>query len=66
LVPIISTDLWVGGNVPGAKSSGKNAKIHYAVGSAEGPIQFAKLEYLGFSVPDQAFSEFPATRIDPT
>jgi len=64
LIPIISTDLWVGGDVPGAKSSGKTAKIHYAVGSAEGPIQFAKLGFLGFNVSDQAFSGSPQCHPD--
>ncbi|KAF9652956.1 acid protease [Thelephora ganbajun] len=55
LFPITSADLWVGGNVPGSKSSGKSAKVQYAVGAAEGPIQFADLEFLGFNVSDQAF-----------
>ena len=53
---IISTDLWVGGAVPGAKPSGKTAKVQYAIGSAQGPIQFADLNFLGHKVPDQAFS----------
>lgn len=52
----ISTDLWVGGVVPGATPSGKTAKVQYAIGSAQGPVQFADLEFLKFKVPDQAFS----------
>jgi hypothetical protein len=59
--PIISTDLWVGGNVPGAKDAGKTAKVQYVVGAAEGPIKFAELEFIGFNVTDQAFSAYPAT-----
>ena len=59
--PIISTDLWVSGNVSSAKDSGKTAKVQYAVGAAEGPIKFAELEFLGFNVTDQAFSASPAT-----
>lgn len=59
-LPIISTDLWVGGNVPGATDSGKSARVQYALGAAQGPIKFAELEFLGFNVSDQAFSGSPA------
>lgn len=55
LVDTGSSDLWVGGVVPGAKPSGQYGKIQYAVGSAEGPIQFAELDFLGYNVTDQAF-----------
>lgn len=52
-----SSDLWVAGTVPGAKSTGSSAKIQYAVGSEEGPIQTADLTLLGYTVKDQAFIE---------
>ncbi|KAF9793025.1 acid protease [Thelephora terrestris] len=55
LVDTGHSDLWVGGNVPGALPSGQYSRIQYAVGSAEGPIEFADLDFLGYNVPKQAF-----------
>lgn len=55
LVDTGSSDLWVGGNVPGATPSGQIAKVLYAVGGAEGPIEFADLDFLGYTVTNQAF-----------
>ena len=54
--PTFSSDLWVGGNVPGAIPSGQSTRVQYAVGDAGGPIEFADLDFLGYTVPSQAFS----------
>jgi hypothetical protein len=39
-----SSDLWVAGTVPNAKTTGASAKIQYAVGSAEGAPVFFSLQ----------------------
>jgi hypothetical protein len=57
LIDTGSADLWVAGTVPNAKSTGASAKIQYAVGTTEGPIQTADLTVLGYTVPNQAFIE---------
>ena len=53
---IVSSDLWVGGDVPGSYPSGQNASVQYAVGNAQGPILFAELDFLGYNITNQAFS----------
>ncbi|KAI0755224.1 acid protease [Daedaleopsis nitida] len=50
-----SSDLWVVGDVPNAKNTGKTAKVTYAVGEVEGPILEAQLDFAGYTVNDQAF-----------
>jgi len=52
-----SSDFWVAGTVPNANSTGVSAKIQYAVGEDEGPIQTADLTILGYNVSNQAFIE---------
>lgn len=64
LFSIISSDLWVGGNVPGSTPSGQSTRIQYAVGDAQGPVMFAPLDFLGYNIPDQAFSTCIVTPID--
>ncbi|KAI0771201.1 acid protease [Trametes elegans] len=51
-----SSDLWVTGSVPNTKSTGKTAKVQYAVDSIQGSIYTAPLEFAGYSVSDQAFT----------
>jgi hypothetical protein len=38
-----SSDLWVAGTVPNAKSTGSSAKVQYAVGAAQGALVFFSL-----------------------
>ncbi|KAG9221782.1 hypothetical protein CCMSSC00406_0006725 [Pleurotus cornucopiae] len=59
-----STDLWV--YLPDQKPQLTNStsivgNLTYASGSAEGPINFAALEFAGFSVPSQAFIDVTQT-----
>jgi hypothetical protein len=42
-------------SVPNAKSTGKNAKVVYAVGEADGPIMTADLVFADYTISDQAF-----------
>ncbi|KAI0341939.1 acid protease [Trametopsis cervina] len=55
LIDTGSSDLWVAGKVPGAGSTGKTAKVEYAIGGASGPILTAKMEVEGFTITNQAF-----------
>jgi len=55
LIDTGSSDLWVGGDVPGSNSSGLNAGVQYAVGSVQGPILFGGLDFLDYNVTNQAF-----------
>ncbi|KAI9059263.1 acid protease [Trametes sanguinea] len=50
-----SSDLWVAGNVPNNKETGKETKVQYAVDAVEGSILTASLEFAGYTVDDQAF-----------
>ncbi|KAI0373720.1 acid protease [Pilatotrama ljubarskyi] len=54
-----SSDLWVTGNVPNAKNTGKSTKVQYAVDAVEGSILTAPLEFAGYKVEDQAFLNVP-------
>ncbi|KAJ7601198.1 aspartic peptidase domain-containing protein [Mycena floridula] len=55
LIDTGSADLWVAGTVPNAVDSGKTSGVQYAVGSVQGPIKFAPVEFAGYTVADQAF-----------
>ncbi|TFK87532.1 acid protease [Polyporus arcularius HHB13444] len=57
LIDTGSSDLYVVGDVPGAKDTGKTGQVNYAIGSTNGPIKTATLEFEGFSVQNQAFIE---------
>ena len=50
-----SSDLWVYGNVPQTKSTGKTETLDYAIGKAGGNIQTSTLEFGGYTVDDQAY-----------
>ncbi|KAI0769917.1 acid protease [Fomes fomentarius] len=50
-----SSDLWVVGNVPNAKNTGKTAGVTYAVGQVQGPVLEATLEFAGYTVNDQVY-----------
>ncbi|KAL5522149.1 hypothetical protein ACEPAF_2006 [Sanghuangporus sanghuang] len=50
-----SSDLWVIGDVPGAKNLSIESGVNYAEGSAEGFISTADLEFDNYVVKDQAF-----------
>jgi hypothetical protein len=54
---VVSADLWVASAapIPGAVDTGVTTGVQYAVGSIEGPIQMASLEFAGHTVPHQAF-----------
>ena len=47
----------VTGDVPNAKDTGKTGTVNYAIGGTRGPIKTAKLEFEGFTIDNQAFSE---------
>ncbi|KAI0270006.1 aspartic peptidase domain-containing protein [Gloeopeniophorella convolvens] len=61
-----SSDLWVAGDVPGAKDTGASTSVQYAIGDVKGPVKTAPLNFLNFTVPDQAYiqvkpsSDYPA------
>ncbi|THH26418.1 hypothetical protein EUX98_g7772 [Antrodiella citrinella] len=55
LIDTGSSDLTVAGNVAATTDAGKTASVSYAIGQVSGPIQFAQLEWEGFTVPSQAF-----------
>ncbi|KAF8230075.1 acid protease [Tricholoma matsutake] len=57
LVDTGSSDLWVAGNVPNTNDTKFTASVQYAVGSVQGPVQTARLDFDGKTVPDQAFLE---------
>jgi hypothetical protein len=57
----LSSDLWVAGTVNGATDTGTQAGVTYAIGSAEGNVKTATLEFLNYSISDQAFIEVPAS-----
>ncbi|KAI0706826.1 acid protease [Cerioporus squamosus] len=57
LIDTGSSDLYVVGDVPGAKDTGKTGQVTYAIGSTKGPIKTATLEFEGFQVKNQAFIE---------
>ncbi|KIM89410.1 hypothetical protein PILCRDRAFT_60964 [Piloderma croceum F 1598] len=59
-----SSDLYVAGTIPGATSTGKTTSITYASGSVEGSVKTAALEFVGFSIPDQAYLEIPPSSSD--
>ncbi|EJF65327.1 acid protease [Dichomitus squalens LYAD-421 SS1] len=55
LIDTGSSDLYVVGNVNGAKDTGKTGSVTYAIGSTKGPIKTATVEFEGFKIPNQAF-----------
>ncbi|KAF8443005.1 aspartic peptidase domain-containing protein [Boletus edulis BED1] len=54
-----SSDLWVSSPVPGAVSQNYSASVSYAIGSAEGTVMSATLDFAGFSIDDQFFFVAP-------
>lgn len=56
-----SSDLYVSGTIPNTQNTGKSAGVQYAIGQVEGPVQLANLDFLGFSVPNQAFINQPVS-----
>ncbi|KAI0915843.1 hypothetical protein AcV7_007199 [Taiwanofungus camphoratus] len=50
-----SSDLYVAGDVPNSEDTGKTSGVTYAVGAVQGPIKTATLDFLGFTVENQAF-----------
>ncbi|KAJ3817766.1 aspartic peptidase domain-containing protein [Lentinula raphanica] len=55
LIDTGSSDLWVVGSVSGAVKTGLSAGVSYAVGSVEGDIELANLDFGGYIVPSQAY-----------
>ncbi|KAJ8080232.1 hypothetical protein PM082_017062 [Marasmius tenuissimus] len=60
LIDTGSGDLWVAGNVPKSKDTGKKATVTYAVGTVQGQIKTGEVQFAGFKVPNQAYLEVPA------
>ncbi|KAL6308357.1 acid protease [Sparassis latifolia] len=56
-----SSDLWVAGSVPNAQDTGKTVQVTYAGDTVDGPVQLANLEFLGYSVPNQAYINQPTS-----
>ncbi|KAG9012464.1 hypothetical protein FRB94_006080 [Tulasnella sp. JGI-2019a] len=50
-----SADLWVVGDVPNARDTGKMTSVAYAVGQVSGSILEAPLSFAGYNIPDQSF-----------
>lgn len=57
LVDTGSSDLWIAGRVPNSNQTQFSSRVSYAVGSVEGPIKTAEVQFAGYTVPDQAFLE---------
>ncbi|PCH39891.1 acid protease [Wolfiporia cocos MD-104 SS10] len=55
-----SSDLYVAGTVPNSKDTGKTSGVAYAVGAVSGPIKTATLDFLGYTVDNQAFLNIEA------
>ncbi|KAJ3988032.1 aspartic peptidase domain-containing protein [Lentinula detonsa] len=55
LIDTGSSDLWVVGSVSGAVKTGLSASVSYAVGSVQGNIELANLDFGGYIVPEQAY-----------
>ncbi|KIK69757.1 hypothetical protein GYMLUDRAFT_34147 [Collybiopsis luxurians FD-317 M1] len=66
LIDTGSSDLWVVGSVSGATKTGFSAGVSYAVGSVEGPIELANLDFGGYTVTDQAFIAASASDSNPS
>jgi hypothetical protein len=47
----------VKGKVKKSTESGQQAQLHYAVGSVNGPIKFADVEFAGYTLKRQSFSK---------
>ncbi|KAF9464126.1 aspartic peptidase domain-containing protein [Collybia nuda] len=50
-----SSDLWVAGDVPNSKSTQFTSGVNYAVGGVHGPIKTTELQFVGHTIPDQAY-----------
>ncbi|KAI0696265.1 acid protease [Cytidiella melzeri] len=57
-----SSDLYVTGTVSGATDTGKTAGVQYAIGSIEGPVKLATLDFAGYTVQNQAYIDVPASQ----
>jgi hypothetical protein len=59
VIPVLldtgSSDLWVTGNIPGAKDTNTSVHLSYAIGKASGDIFQATLEFDNYTINDQAF-----------
>ncbi|KAF8264653.1 aspartic peptidase domain-containing protein [Lactarius quietus] len=61
-----SSDLWVSQPVVGAQDTGVSSRVSYDIGEVSGNIQTAELEFLGYTVPNQAFLEISPTSNAPS
>ncbi|GLB38617.1 putative peptidase A1 family protein [Lyophyllum shimeji] len=57
LVDTGSSDLWISGRVPNSSRTQFSSAVSYAVGSVEGPVKTAEVEFAGYKIPDQAYLE---------
>ncbi|KZT67267.1 acid protease [Daedalea quercina L-15889] len=55
-----SADLYVAGNVTSSEDTGKSGGVTYAVGAVEGEIRTATMDFLGYTVENQAFLQITA------
>ncbi|THG98835.1 hypothetical protein EW026_g3423 [Hermanssonia centrifuga] len=54
-----SSDLYVTGTVPGSVDTGKTSGVQYAIGSVQGPVKTATLDFAGYTVENQAYLDVP-------
>jgi len=55
-----SADLYVAGSVTSSKDTGKSAGVTYAVGAVNGEIRTATMDFLGYTVENQAYLQIAA------
>ncbi|KAI0315898.1 aspartic peptidase domain-containing protein [Amylostereum chailletii] len=65
LVDTGSSDTWIAGVVPGAKDTRAETTVNYAIGQAKGRVKTATLQFLGYTIYDQAFLETAASKDNP-
>ncbi|KAI9453906.1 acid protease [Lactarius psammicola] len=61
LIDTGSSDLWVSETIVAAHDTGVLSGLTYAIGAVSGSIKTAQLEFLGYTVSDQAFLEVSPT-----
>ncbi|KAF8464726.1 acid protease [Russula ochroleuca] len=65
LIDTGSSDLWVSSTIATANDTGIESGVTYDIGEVSGEVKTAQLEFLGYTVPDQAFIEVTPTSNTP-
>ncbi|KAH9984885.1 aspartic peptidase domain-containing protein [Russula vinacea] len=65
LIDTGSSDLWVSTPIAAAIDTGIQSGINYDIGEVTGEVKTAQLEFLGYTIPDQAFIEITPTSNTP-